>query len=143
MDFEVVEIKYTWLNDLYLSPVDFDRERLRSFNENSLCTVNRKNRILLLSLDPLSTEQVHGSAYYFFSMENAFFFLGAGETNHMFFPNWGFEGKIMNTDGLTKYNKLEVVNVASMALTATINYYKSGNSKKQMISDIYGNPIVK
>lgn len=141
MDFEIVEIKYTWLKDLYLSQVDFDRKRLRSLNENSLCTINRKNKILLLSLDPLGTEQVHGSPYYFFSIENAFFFLGAGESNCMFFPKWGVEGKIMNTDGLEKYNKSEVIKVASMALVAIIDYQKSGKSKKQAIMDKYGKPI--
>lgn len=141
MDFDILEIKYTWLKDLYLSQVDFDRERLRSLNENSLCTVNRRNKILLLSLDPLGTEQVHGSPYYFFSIENAFFFLVAGESNRMFFPKWGIEGKIMNTDGLEKYNKSEVVKLASKALVATIDYQKSGMSEKQVILDKYGKPI--
>ncbi len=141
MDFEILEIKYTWLKDLYLCQVDFDRERLRSLSENSLCTVNRKYKILLLSLDPLGTEQVHGSPYYFFSIENAFFFLGAGESNRMFFPKWGIEGKIMNAYGLEKYNKSEVIKVASMALLATNDYQKSGKSKKQVILDKYGKPI--
>lgn len=124
MDFEVVEIKCTWLKDLHLSTVDFDRERLRSFNENRRCTINRKNKILLLSLDPLGTEQVHGSPYYFFSIESSFFFLEEGGSNQMFFPKWGIEGKAMNTDGLKKYSKSEVVKVASLALGATIDYYR-------------------
>ena len=141
MEFEVVKIKDTWLKDLHLSAVDFDGERLRSFDENKRCTINRRNKVLLLSLDPLGTEQVHGSPYYFFSIENAFFFLGEGGTNTMFFPKLGIEGNIMNTEGLKKYNKSEVIKVASMALEATIDYYKSGKQNNHAIFDIYEKPI--